>query len=72
MAKKGELTSKLEHPTSLLLDEDTRTKLDEMATSSGQSRSQIMRGLIQGADGELNRRLAAIAGELNDLLGEAA
>jgi len=71
------MTSKTETPkvrgsepyTSVYLDEKSRTKLDSLAKRSGQSRSQVMRGLIQGADGDQHQRLSKIAAELIDLIG---
>ena len=54
--------------TSVYLDSDSRGKLDDLSTNTGQSRSQVIRSLIQGADGERDKRLAEIAAEMADLL----
>jgi len=54
-------------PTSIYLDDDSRQKLDVMSENTGQSRSQIMRSLIQGSDEEREKRLLEIIAELADM-----
>jgi len=54
--------------TSVYLDSDSRGKLADLSTNTGQSRSQVIRGLIQGADGTRDKRLAEIVAEMADLL----
>lgn len=56
-------------PTSLYLDDETKVKLEKLSAASGESMSQIMRGLIRGADGSKQKRLAKVVAELNDLVG---
>jgi predicted DNA-binding protein len=56
-------------PTSIYLDNETREKLRALSETSGESRSQVMRGLIRGADEESHRRIAEILTELNELMG---
>lgn len=58
-------------PTSLYLDPETKEKLDSLAARSGESKSQVMRGLIRGADSERHQRLAELLSELNALMGAA-
>jgi hypothetical protein len=55
--------------TSIYLDLDSRKKLASLATASGQSKSQVVRGLIQAADGKQHARLAKIVSELSSLVG---
>lgn len=55
--------------TTVYLDPGSRQRLEELAAASGQSKSQVVRGLIQAANGEQHRRLAEIAAELKELVG---
>jgi predicted transcriptional regulator len=58
-----------ERYTSVYLDADSRSKLDHLAADTGQSRSHVIRGLIQGADGYLIERLGKIVEDLRKLIG---
>lgn len=55
--------------TSVYLDVDSKKKLADLSLASGQSKSQVIRGLIQSADGLQHKRLSEIANELMDLVG---
>lgn len=55
------------HYTSIYLDDESRNKIDAIAEETGQSRSQVMRSLIQGTDGTRDIRAAELVAELADL-----
>lgn len=54
--------------TSVYLDEESREKLRDLATQTGKSRSQVIRSLINGADGERERRLVDLVSEMKKVL----
>lgn len=54
--------------TSVYLDAESRDMLSALAESTGQSRSQVIRNLIKGADGSRDVVLAGLVGEMADLL----
>ena len=55
--------------TTVYLDSDSRQKLNELAEESGQSKSQVIRVLIQSADGKRYERIAKIVDELQREMG---
>jgi len=54
--------------TSIYLNGEQREILDALAASTGRSRSQVIRELIQSADGSTLTRVSELVGELADLL----
>jgi hypothetical protein len=57
-----------ENYVTFYLDTAARTKLEAMAKSSGLNRSQLIRNLIEGADGKREAKLAKLVGQMADLL----
>jgi hypothetical protein len=55
--------------TSIYLDLESREKLADLSVASGQSKSQVVRGLIQAANRDHHQRLGEIASELMELVG---
>lgn len=68
-AKPPKKTRNTENFTSFYLDPESRARLDEMAAEVGESRSYVVRSLIQGADSKRNASLTRIANELMRLAG---
>lgn len=54
--------------TSLYLDRESSEKLVQLVEETGLSRSQIIRTLINGADGERDTRMTQLVTEMAELL----
>lgn len=59
-----------ERPTSLYLDAEAKSVLDDLVKNSGISRSQVMRSLImQAGANDQNKKVVKLVKELAELVG---